>query len=268
MKILIYIFPLIILFGCAMNRNEEIKDTNRDLAASMEKVAKARVFFGHQSVGENIVSGLQALLADSSLPRIRIVSASEPLGAMPSYFAHAAIGKNGSPITKCDDFAKAVRSLAADSLQLAFMKFCFADFGPETNVDDLFRYYTATIARLEAEYPKVRFVHVTAPLLAESPLWRRIARMVLRRENSVESQNRKINLFNRQLTSLYGMQRVFDLARRESTLRDGTRCLMAGNDTTEFALAGDYTSDGGHLNAVGRDLAARELLRTLAQARQ
>ena len=266
MKTSLCTLPLVILFGCTMNRPAEVKNTPTDLPEAVGRVSTARIFFGHQSVGANILTGIDDLLADSTLKRIRIVGADARLAGSPSYFAHAAIGKNGSPITKCDAFADAVRLLAADSLQLALMKFCYADFGPETNVEELFRYYTKTIDRLHSEFPRIRFVHVTAPLLRESPLWRRIAYGLLGREDQARLSNIRINRFNELLTASHGGDALFDLAARESTFGDGTRRLMAGSDSSRYTLIEEYTSDGGHLNEFGRKLVAKEFLETLARA--
>jgi hypothetical protein len=61
-----------------------------------------------------------------------------------------------------------------------------------------------------------------------------------------------------------GLAPVFDLARVESTLADGTRSIATWNGRTFPVLAAPYTDDDGHLNQAGRLLAARELLAVLA----
>ena len=236
-----------------------------DLQQSMITVLQARVFFGHQSVGANILAGIEALCADSSLPRIAVVPADGKLAGMRSYLAQQAIGQNGQPKTKCDAFAAAVESLASDSLQLALMKFCFTDFGPGTDVDGLFAYYTATIARVQSEFPKLKIVHVTAPLLSQSPGWKRAANWILGRESSYKTYDTKISRFNRLLASEYGHTSLFDLAQIESTFPDGSRCTIPGTTPDVYALVSDYSTDGGHLDDVGRKLAAVEFLRVIGR---
>ena len=44
------------------------------------------------------------------------------------------------------------------------IKFCWADFTPDTKIDELFAEYNKTMAQPEAAYPHVTFVHFTVPL--------------------------------------------------------------------------------------------------------
>ncbi len=57
---------------------------------------------------------------------------------------------------------------------------------------------------------------------------------------------------------------IFDLSKVESTYLDGSRESFEKDDGTYYALSPDYTYDGGHLNELGRKLAAKELIRVLA----
>jgi hypothetical protein len=57
--------------------------------------------------------------------------------------------------------------------------------------------------------------------------------------------------FNELMRAEYGPKELFDLAKFESTYPDGTR---ERGDKSHFALVPDYTDDGGHLNARGREV--------------
>ena len=50
-------------------------------------------------------------------------------------------GENGDPKSKIDYFANTIRNNTSLRPKLAFMKFCYVDFNPHTNVDELFAYY-------------------------------------------------------------------------------------------------------------------------------
>jgi lysophospholipase L1-like esterase len=63
-----------------------------------------------------------------------------------------------------------------------------------------------------------------------------------------------------------GREPLFDLARIESTAPDGHAVTVEWNASVAPAMASAYTDDGGHLNEQGRDVAARALIRVLAQA--
>ena len=78
-----------------------------------------------------------------------------------------------------------------------------------------------------------------------------------------EEDNLKRGIFNRKLKEKYG-NRVFDLARVESTYPDGTKAEF-GKDNGKFAyLIPAYSDDGGHLNKLGKQRVAEELIRFLS----
>jgi len=76
-----------------------------------------------------------------------------------------------------------------------------------------------------------------------------------------------MNRFNDMLIAEYSSRApVFDLARAESTYPDGRSCFVRQGSKTVYALAPEYTTDGGHLNALGRKWAARAFVAFLAEA--
>ncbi len=64
----------------------------------------------------------------------------------------------------------------------------------------------------------------------------------------------------------YQGRTIFDLARIESTRPDGTRNEFDWNGQVAYSMLDAYSSDGGHLNEIGRRLAAEELIHTLSTA--
>jgi hypothetical protein len=129
------------------------------------------------------------------------------------------------------------------AVDIAFMKFCFVDFTNATDVDALFAAYQSMITSVKALYPRIHFVHVTAPL--ESP--------------SNGAFNAKREAFSAKVRAAYGTD-VFDLALLESTRPDGTRETVGGVP----ALVPAYTSDSGHLNATGQARVVPEFVKFLA----
>ncbi len=232
--------------------------------SDIDLVSNARILFGHQSVGWNIIEGMTE--ADVAAGGVKIVRTDSVNPRNVAYFAHSEIGRNGSPRTKCDAFLSEVDRLGGNSLQVAIMKFCFADFVPETDVDELVQYYTSSMIKLQSRYPRLRIVHVTAPLLRKTPLLKRLVKMVLGRPESSEVQNLNANRFNELLSKHFSGEFIFDLARLESTNPDGSRCIVGNGPDSTYTIAAEYTSDGGHLNELGRRRAAVELVRVLAAA--
>ena len=119
-----------------------------------------------------------------------------------------------------------------------------------SDADALFHQYRATMAALEREFAKVRFVHVTTPLTTEPGLKAAIKKL-LGRASSSRADNAARERLNRLMRQEYGPDRLFDLAAVESTAPDGTRVSGRFGGQEYFALYGGYAADDGHLLARG-----------------
>jgi hypothetical protein len=238
----------------ARAQEEERKQADR-LAA----VSRLSVFFGHQSVGGNLVEGLERLSAREGVG-LKLVGGPAAAGA----FAHAAIGANGDPELKMKAFAQAVDGGPGAGAQVAMMKLCYVDFDAPVDPGKLFARYQETIAGLRARHPGTTFVHVTTPLTAAQGGWKPLVKKVLGKESS-EARNARREQYNALMRSAYqGKEPLFDLAAVESTRPDGSRELASFAGKQVPMLVPAYTGDGGHLNAEGQDRAAAALVALLA----
>lgn len=231
------------------------------LADDVEKVASRRVFFGHQSVGANVLEGVRDLAGERLVLRVGRTS---DLFATPG-LVHTLIGKNEAPRSKLADFEATLDALDGRA-EIAFFKFCYIDFDANTDADQLFAEYLATFERLRAKYPQVTFVHVTVPLTvvprgAKAWLKKTLTRTAPWGARENEARHR-FNLFLR--TRLAG-QPVFDLAALESTRPDGSAVTYELDGHQLPALAAEYSDDGQHLNLLGRRRVAEALLAFLAR---
>ena len=147
------------------------------------------------------------------------------------------------------------------------MKFCYVDFTPSTNSAALFHRYQDAITSLQRKYPAVIFVHVTVPLTTRPNSFKDTVKRLMGRAVRKDEANARRTVFNEHLREAFAGQPLFDLARVESTRPDGTIESFRGRDgTTTAALFPGYTSDGGHLNELGRQRAAAEFVRVVAGA--
>jgi len=199
-------------------------------------------------VGGNVLEGLRDILA----------------GRNDLQMVQSLIGRNGEPETKCAAFRQALESFEDNSIDIALMKFCYVDFNGDTDIDRLFACYKETVTEIRSKYPRVKVIPATVPLTVHPASWKRVAKMLLGRADNGAS-NSKRSEFNERMRSYYAGQPVYDLAQVESTYPDGSRSSFVYGDQTAYSLISRYTADGGHLNEVGRRLAARELIRTLAR---
>jgi regulator of replication initiation timing len=78
-----------------------------------------------------------------------------------------------------------------------------------------------------------------------------------------EEDNVKRNLINDKLRARFG-DSLFDLAAVESRIDETKKATFKEKGKDYELLRSAYTDDGGHLNSLGRQVAAIELLRTLA----
>ncbi|HEY3411387.1 MAG TPA: hypothetical protein VGK53_24750, partial [Propionicimonas sp.] len=140
--------------------------TSQVTAEELSEVARRRVFFGHMSVGANILDGMETLYRAFGSDKLQLVEF-DRAGPLPDVaggvILHTAIGDNGDPVGKLRNFDAVLRSGLADQVDVAVVKFCYVDLTQGTDVEALFAQYRTTLDGLERDYPKVRFLHATAP---------------------------------------------------------------------------------------------------------
>ena len=257
---------LIPMEGPTVHSEEHVRLRSiRELSpAQWEKLARARVYFGHQSVGSNIINGLRDILGDDPQRKLNIVETSDPGHYDSPVFGHSRIGRNGDPKSKITAFSGLMDGGIASKVDVAFLKLCYVDVTEETNATAVFREYKEAMSRLHAKYPETVFVHVTVPLTSmDRGIKLRIKKIIgrsLRYEDNIRRRQ-----FNELLRGEYQSgEPIFDLAKIEATPPDGRRRLYRKGGDTFHAMAPSYTDDGGHLNRKGRKMVAEQLLLLLA----
>jgi hypothetical protein len=216
-----------------------------------QKLSGKRIFFGHQSVGYNIIEGIASILKDNPELPIKVKETHEVSDLGLPVIAHFQIGKNRDPKSKIDAFAAFLRNGLADSIDIAFMKLCFVDFNKHTNTDDLFGYYKKAMDSLRHSFPNLTIMHSTVPLLAKSSGIKAWIKLILRMDNNVY-----INRYNELIRENYTEDILFDIAKIESTYPNGTFYRYA------FGMPGlipEYSQDGAHLNRQGSVILANEM---------
>lgn len=234
--------------------------------AARAGLAARRIFFGHQSVGGNIMAGVADLVREQPALALKIVGLDEAGSPTGGFFAHARIGRNEHPATKTDEFARLLDEGLASRVDIAFHKYCYADILENTDAKAVFQHYQQTMTRLRGAYPRVTFVHVTTPLMAVQSGPKALAKKMLGRAPDHYQADFRREQFNELMRREYaGREPLFDLAAIESTAPDGRQETISFQGTNGRTLFAPYTSDGGHLNEMGRRRVAEELLVLLAQ---
>lgn len=217
------------------------------------------IYLGHQSVGGQLVTGVQAIVDASSgaKPAMWSVSSLQAGHVVVGRWVDDFIGDNYWPLTKIADFranllgagGAAMNALGAGK-SIALMKLCFVDvqgswFDQTPNPDQaLFDAYQAMVNEVTAQRPNVRLVHMTMPICpGDVP------------------DNARREAYNARLRAAHGSA-VFDLAGIEST--DATGHHLAGT-YGPYAYEPYTNAPDCHLSAQGIQLLSRKLVQFLAQ---
>lgn len=269
-KLLIIIFFISIFFiscdgGKMVEQKVQYNSLNDIPASSWEKLSKKKIYFGHQSVGFNIIEGLKDLMKENPQIKLNIVETNNPNDFNKGIFAHSRVGKNVDPKSKIDEFAKFTEQGIGENADIAFFKFCYVDVRSETDSQKVFDNYKQSMSNLTKKYPKTTFIHITVPLNQKQTGLKAWIKKIIGRHIGGYDDNIKRTEFNELLIKEYdGKEPIYDLAKIESTRPDGTRETFSKDGKTYYALFSDYTYDGGHLNETGRKKVAKQLLILLA----
>lgn len=231
-----------------------------------------RIYFAHQSVGSNMMRGLAEILR--ARPGIglstRRLSLSKEQTAIDvshafetSGLVHGPAGSNGDPKAKFDAFERFVLSPSGESIDIAFVKLCYADIDATTNIQNLMDRYVAMVERIKRARPALRVLHVTVPLKsADQGAKGAVKRLV---GHGTGPANAVRGRFNDMLRARFPASRILDVALAESRGLDGSPATTTVSGVAWPSLCAEYTSDGGHLNEVGQVVVARAMLLKLVE---
>jgi len=225
-------------------------------------LSRLKVVFGHQSVGSNVLSGVERLAAWDGA---RIAIREQRKGPALAGITHFFIGRNGDPASKIQDFSAAMDAGAAQGADVALMKLCYVDFNATTDARKVADEYISSLDALARRHPGTRFVAVTVPLMAEQTGPKAWVKRLTGKLPSGYLDNARRGEFNTRLREQYLAQgRLFDLARAESEASGD--CCRVGVEGKEIeVLNPELTYDGGHLNERGQVLVASAFLRFVSE---
>ncbi|MFC1738379.1 SGNH/GDSL hydrolase family protein [Planctomycetota bacterium] len=252
-------------------------DTNKAALPSIDdvpmeywvKLAEKKIFFGHQSVGYNIIEGVRDIINERDYIKLNIVETNDPPEFDRPIFAHGRVGRNTYPGSKIDAFENIMDAGVGNEVDIAFLKFCYIDIMRGSDPQDVFNTYQNTIEELKARYPETKFLHVTVPVCSTPKGTKKKLKesvKLLIGKQGVLDFNMKRQHYNTLLNDTYSKtDPVFDLALVESINPGGFRCYANKGAEKVFLMAEQYTTDGGHLNEKGRKKVAEQLLINLAE---
>jgi hypothetical protein len=235
-----------------------------------QKLAGKRVFFGHKSVGYNILEGVDDIVRENPKIQLKIFDLERSQSIDQPGIYHKQIGRNTRPLSKLKAFRKEMESSADRPFDIALMKFCYVDLVDGDDPEALFEQYQTTMSEVENLFPETTIIHSTVPIEAVNPNLKRVVKerikSLIGRPGVVE-KNWVRQRYNDSLRATYEAGAwVFDIALAEASAPDGTVSFTTRESQKVFLMDGRYSTDGGHLNDVGRRRVAEQFLVVLAMA--
>ena len=228
-----------------------------------DALAQKKIYFGHQSVGQNIIEGLEKVLQSSPTIRLNIRETANPRDFEAPVFAHSRIGKNRDPKGKIDHFRQLMEGGIGQTADVVFFKLCYVDVDQASEIESLIDHYDKILSDLKEKFPNLVIIPVTVPLTNATPGVKAKIKRLLGRGPALKADNIKRNTINDRMRKKYGAA-IWDLADAEATTSEGTKVAYQDKRGTFSLLNRLYTSDGGHLNMTGSQVVAINLLLRLA----
>ena len=269
LRFAVFILGLLMVTSCSENEMAHNTLNETYLQKIPVKVwgqlGQKRIYFGHQSVGDNIIEGMRELMVENSRIRLNIVAINDDDQLQTGAFGHASIGQNGKPLEKMQDFAANLYEGIGQKVDLAGMKLCYLDINSGSDPTVLFDHYKSMVAEVRNKFPNLTIIHFTAPLVKRQSGIKALIKKIIGKPLTGIDDNIKRNEYNDLLRNEYeGSNALFDIARIESTYPDGRRSSFDKKGKTYYSLIPQYTYDDGHLNDSGRKTVAANLLIFLA----
>ncbi len=261
-SLLIILFSLLNM-GIAAD-NYVIDHTNWNPAnldqPSLDAVRTKKLYFGHASIGSQIIEGLKNMSNNNS-PKYGMSFYEDPAVLNGPALVYPYIGPNGNPFDKIKRFDDRMHQTDSngnrwgDILDIAYFKFCYVDVRENADVDSTYNSYIREINSLKAEFPSCVFVYFTVPLdgrvvLESSRLGNRNRAMVNDKIRAYVKANGGylFDIADLEAHDENGVLQTFEL--------DGQTYPKAWFVEDNYENDGWMTSDGGeaaHLNDRGKE---------------
>lgn len=229
--------------------------------ADLRAFGDAKVLFGHQSVGGNIIAGVNATFSALGGPAPTVIETRERVSADGGFLAHAHVGVNGDPYGKFDDFVTLINGPLGNQVDVAIVKLCYVDVVADTDVNAVFSAYSTMMEELGRRHPSIEFLYTTVPLSTDRGWKATIKSWIGQDDQMGPADNVARQQYNELIRARYGATgRLFDIAAIEATAT--TQQTVDG--ATYYVLNAALAADPGHLNELGSRLAAADFIRLVA----
>ena len=137
-----------------------------------KKLSEKKIFFGHKSVGNNIIDGINTIINENKKIPLKVIETDDISSYSNGVFAHYKLGENSFPKSKFESFFNVLNNPSNKDIDIAFVKLCFVDIKIDTDVNEIFEHYKKTITEIKTKFPNVVIVHFTVPLSTLRVTWK------------------------------------------------------------------------------------------------
>ena len=165
---------LLYISSCEKNTDKNVFETEAKMDQfsnqDIQKLLNKKIFFGHMSVGYNIIDGLNDIIRED--PRFfgfSIFEITDGVNILDPGFYHQRNGKNGFPTSKCDAFKNfLINDNIGTQFDIVFFKFCYVDLNENSDVKEILEIYINTLEEVSKKFPNLKIIPVTVPLKAHN----------------------------------------------------------------------------------------------------
>ncbi len=221
-----------------------------DLATYTAALSR-RTVFGHQSVGWQVLQGVQMWADEFNQPTPTFPDYES--GSLPGsggFLAHFYAGTNGDVFTKTAEFLSHLANGLASQVDIVVLKFCYADLrsGSSYTPQQMFDEYKLWVDTVESTYPALTVIYATTAIVMG--------------QNSDGANNGLRQTYNNLVRAEYAASgRLWDVADIESTDPSGNKVLYGG---VESLYSGYASPDQRHIYGLGRTTVSAPLLQLIA----
>ncbi|MET0467828.1 MAG: hypothetical protein ABWZ87_03735 [Aeromicrobium sp.] len=232
--------------------------------ADMESLAGTKVFFAHQSVGDDVLRGIGLIHEQEGLPAPEVTEATTVAGPG---ITHMHVGTNGDPLGKIKEFDSVVRAGVGEQADVVVFKLCYIDLWASSDLDEVFAAYRDTLRSLQEAYPDTAFIATTEPVTTRRT-WKGWIKKAIGRDDGLANENNIAReRYNQMVRAEFSQPaELWDIAAMQSTTPAGERVAATEDGQTFYALYDGYARDPGHLNEAGSIVAAHSFLAAVASA--
>ncbi len=228
----------------------------------IETIKSDKILFAHQSVGQNIIDGISILSKQNNWGLN--IKKNEEINNGGIY--HVMIGENEKPYLKISEFKRVVEK-NSNNLDIAIFKFCYVDVDEETNVEKLFNAYVDLVNEIEKKYPQIKLIKTTIPIRVINNSFTAKAKRFLGLNVWGDKAAYNRENYNNLVRKKYGKDDLFDIALIESSFKNKSNKVSTPYGYL-FSMDEAISSDGSHLNQVGKLYIANELLNLISEIRK